>query len=207
MTISDETTVTDEIDLRADDPAAELARVRAELAETAELLAAAEAEIGQLELQLELFTSTDPLTGLVNRSGLLDTLQAVLDRLDRTGESAALVLVRVPGLAGLGEGATDLIRDLAAILGGGLRRLDRVGRLDRTTFGLVLADTTEPGCQVVVARIRGAIGSSALAAELGEVEVMSSAVVVAERPAPSAEQVFGLAVDDLTENPNSTRVI
>ena len=105
----------------------------------------ARAEINQLRLQLHVFTSTDAITGLANRNGLLDSLQGAIDRQQRMAEPYCVVFLRFPQLGGLmddhhEDDYEEALRHLGAIVAAGLRTVDRVGRLDETTFVAVLTN-------------------------------------------------------------------
>lgn len=106
--------------------------LRRRLAEAEALLAERTRELGALSLQRDVLAMTDPVTGLLNRGGIIDALELALVRLDRTAEPFALIGVRV-------EGARDAetVRHVGALLMAGLRALDRVGRWDDETFCVV----------------------------------------------------------------------
>jgi GGDEF domain-containing protein len=139
----------------------DLAALRRRVADLEADLDHARREVGRLQLQLDLFTSTDPLTGFVNRSGTLDAIQAGVDRLDRMGETFALVFAAIPLLSVLGREAPDLVaetrRHVGALVAGGLRRVDRVGRLEDDTFVTVLANVSNEGLTTVLERLRKAV--------------------------------------------------
>ena len=159
----------------------DLAALRRRIADLEDDLEQARMEIGRLQLQLDLFTSTDPLTGFVNRSGTLDAIQSGVDRLDRMGETFAIVLARIPALSRLATEApgqlAEVRRHAGALLAGGLRRLDRVGRLEDDTFVTVLANVTVEGLEVVLERVRVAVAAGSL--RLGDVDVDLSVRLVA----------------------------
>ena len=117
----------------------------------------ARGEISRLELQLHVLTSTDALTGLANRNGILDSVQTAVARRVRMGEPFAVLGFRFPQLAGLGDAHhpddyEEAVQHLAALLAAGLRNVDRVGRLDEETFVVVLTNIPASNIPVVVDR-------------------------------------------------------
>jgi len=133
----------------------------------------ARAEINQLRLQLHVFTSTDALTGLANRNGLLDSLQGAIDRQQRMGEPYSVVFLRFPHLAGLvaahhEDDYEEAIRHLGAIVAAGLRTVDRVGRLDETTFMAVLTNCPGEFISVVIERSLASIRALPLSVGVSE---------------------------------------
>lgn len=171
-------------------------------------LEVARAENNQLRLQLHVFTSTDALTGLANRNGLLDSLQGAIDRQARMQEPYSLVVMRFPQISGLVDEHNvddyeEAIRHLGAIFAAGLRTVDRVGRLDEITFVAVLTNCPGEYISTVIERslmsIRAlplSMGASeysldpAVVALLSGEEVVPDAAVVLTR----AEELIGDAV-------------
>ncbi|MEO1062700.1 MAG: GGDEF domain-containing protein [Actinomycetota bacterium] len=164
----------DEVDLTDPGPegfeSTELTALRRRMAELEVELEQARAEVGRLQLQVDLFTSTDPVTGFVNRTGTIDAIQSSLDRLDRMSEPVTILVLAVPELRELRASLTDAdlvggLRHLGALVAGGLRRVDRVGRLDDDTFVSVLANLGSDSVDIVLARIEDAL--TAAPVELG----------------------------------------
>lgn len=142
----------------------------------------ARAEINQLRLQLHVFTSTDAITGLANRNGLLDSLQGAIDRQQRMSEPYCVVFLRFPQLGGLVDAHheddyEEALRHLGAIVAAGLRTVDRVGRLDETTFVAVLTNCPGEFISVVIERSLASI--RALPLSVGASEYALDPAVVA----------------------------
>jgi GGDEF domain-containing protein len=160
-------------------------------------LEVARAENNQLRLQLHVFTSTDALTGLANRNGLLDSLQGAIDRQARMQEPYSLVVMRFPQISGLVDEHNvddyeEAIRHLGAIFAAGLRTVDRVGRLDEITFVAVL--TNCPGEYISTVIERSLMSIRALPLSMGASEYSLDPAVVAllsgEEVVPDAAVVF-----------------
>ena len=133
-------------------------------------MTALEGENAGLRLQLAIFATTDSVTGLANRIGLLDAIEMASSRLVRMKEPFAVVVMRFPQLMTIEDDEEHLeaIRDLAALLAGGLRDVDRVGRIDSTTFVSVLANIPFEHVETVLARSRSSLRAMSLAAEVAE---------------------------------------
>ncbi len=151
----------------------ELVALRRRMAELETELEQAMIDVGRLQLQVDLFTSTDPVTGFVNRTGTIDAVQSALDRLDRMDEPVTILVLSIPELdelrASLAD--TDLVgglRHLGALVAGGLRRVDRVGRLEDDTFVSVLSNLGAQSVDVVLGRIEDAL--TAAPVDLGGIE-------------------------------------
>ena len=169
----------DEVDLTDSDreriESDELMSLRRRMAELESELEQAMADVGRLQLQVDLFTSTDPVTGFVNRTGTVDAIQSALDRLDRMDEPVTILVLAVPELRDLRESLTDAdlvngLRHLGALVAGGLRRVDRVGRLDDDTFVSVLSNLGGASVDIVLSRIQDAL--TAAPVELGGADRM-----------------------------------
>ncbi|MEM9609615.1 MAG: GGDEF domain-containing protein [Actinomycetota bacterium] len=131
----------------------------------------AKADVGRLQLQVDLFTSTDPVTGFVNRSGTVDAIQSALDRLDRMSEPVTVLAITVPELAAVRDQLDDItlidtLRHVGALIAGGLRRVDRVGRLENDTFVSVLSNLGPDAVDVVLGRLEAALVAQPV--ELGD---------------------------------------
>lgn len=142
----------------------------------------ARAEISQLRLQLHVFTSTDALTGLANRNGLLDSLQGALDRQARMSEPFSVVVMRFPQISGLinnhdVDDYEEAIRHLGAVFAAGLRTVDRVGRIDEITFVAVLSNC--PGEHIKTVIERSVASIRALPLSVGASEYALDPAVVA----------------------------
>lgn len=129
-----------------------------------------ETENAHLRLQLAIMSSTDPITGLANRAGVVDSIEVAINRLPRMGEPFAIVGVRFPQLNELLDDdlRVEAVRDLGALLAAGLRNVDRVGRIDDTTFVAVLANIPTDHVSTVTDRTRGTLGALVEVAGLPE---------------------------------------
>jgi GGDEF domain-containing protein len=142
-----------------DDPRQLLTRI----AELESALRERTAEVRRLRLQMDVLAGTDAATGLANRNGILDLIDMALARLERNQEPFAVAAMGFPGLEARGDGAIDVtdIQHVSALLTAGLRRLDRMARIDVGVFAGVLPGLTLEHVAVVESRVRTILGAGA----------------------------------------------
>ena len=104
-------------------------------------------------------TRTDPDTGLLNRSGLREVLDAEIDRARRSRESLAVVIVRVDGHRPLSSGAGDrnfVLEMVSVALTRTKRGMDHAARLGEREMALVVPDCAAADAYLVAERLRSA---------------------------------------------------
>lgn len=111
---------------------------------------------------VEKSSSTDPTTGVLNRSGAETALAKSLDRSRRHGEGLSVGAVRVRGLPDAngpyGPARADrVLRNLAQLFVRLTRTTDEVGRWSDDGFVLVLHNAAPAQAQVVIKRLEGAL--------------------------------------------------
>jgi diguanylate cyclase (GGDEF)-like protein len=122
-------------------------------------LAECRAELNRLRLLLDVQSTIDLSTGLYNAQGMLEPIQGAMDRLARTGEMFAVMVIDLPGVAVADPAVRDdAMRHAGALVSATVRSLDRVGRLGETTLMLVLPQVGAAGVQVVIERIDRNLG-------------------------------------------------
>jgi diguanylate cyclase (GGDEF)-like protein len=106
---------------------------------------------------------TDPVTGLANRRTMLEAVTREWELGKRGTVLSYLVLYRIAGRAALreraGEAAADLLlKDVAEVLAGGVRRTDHLGRVDDDLLAVVLVGcSAEEGAHAFVGRCERAL--------------------------------------------------
>lgn len=120
---------------------------------------------GYLRSRLDREITTDPLTGLLNRSGLDARIDLELSRAARTGQPVAVVIVDLDDFKSInderGHAAGDrLLVEFAAALRETTRPYDVVARIGGDEFLLVLPATTEPEALESMARLRASAPES-----------------------------------------------
>lgn len=134
------------------------ARMRAQLAEK-------DIEIQSLQAGIEELRRHDPLTGVLNRRSLLQTLDAELQRANRTGHPFCFVIMDIDCLRDVnikyglpaGDAVLKNVADTSMKL---LRALDSFGRLGSEEFGIVLPATWMDQAVIAMGRLSKAVAES-----------------------------------------------
>lgn len=110
-----------------------------------------EEERGRLQALVGALTTKDSETGVLNRNAILQVLDGHVSRSRRYGNALSVIRVSLepPRGAALGETA---LRDIAREFNTQLRWTDQIGRLDETTFLLVLPETAHTHAEALAAR-------------------------------------------------------
>jgi diguanylate cyclase (GGDEF)-like protein len=155
---------------------------------------------------------TDPVTGLANRRSLLEALGREWELGKRGTVLSYLVVCRVAGRDAVRERAGDaaadlLLKDVAEVLGGAVRRTDHLGRAADDLLAVVLVGCTmEAGALAFVSRCERAL-AGVTAARPAPIELAygfqalagaqsgDEALAVAERTAREAEARPALQVE------------
>jgi diguanylate cyclase (GGDEF)-like protein/putative nucleotidyltransferase with HDIG domain len=128
----------------------------------AALVGVLQSHIRLLIAQLAHAAKTDWLTGVMNRRGLQDALEAELARTARRPAPVTLLIIDLDNFKLLndehGHGAGDeALRSIGAILKATKRETDAVGRLGGEEFALLLPDTDQHGGYLLAERLRAAV--------------------------------------------------
>jgi len=115
-----------------------------------------EDELRNLRLSLDVLTPVDLATGLLNRNGLLEAIENAARWMERRREQFGVVAIMVPGIQDLADDTAraNAIRHLGASLAAAVRAVDDVGRLNDSTFALVLRELSRPGVDAVAERLK-----------------------------------------------------
>lgn len=152
---------------------------------------AGEAEANQLARR-------DPLTGLLNRRGFLETVEPLLDRVRSEGASAALLLIDIDRFKSIndahGHEAGDMVLRCIA------QRLERregpmctVARLGGEEFALMVAGVESVALARFADGVRQEIAACDHGAEIGDRRVTASIGVAEAMPTSDFQQLFRLA--------------
>ena len=144
-------------------------------------------DVGNLRLQMDMFSVTDTLTGLRNVNGVVTALERAAVRSRRSGEPFALMAVDIPALAAIaptyGRSAyDDAVRHCGALISACLRRLDTVGRMDETGFHVVLPMLDTGGVDPVIDRMRHLLGRMPFEVDGDDVELAPLFTVMLSNP-------------------------
>jgi diguanylate cyclase (GGDEF)-like protein/PAS domain S-box-containing protein len=104
----------------------------------------------------------DPLTGLANRTLLLERLRGVLARDARTGQSTAVLFLDLDGFKAVNDRFGHSVGDevltiVAKRLAAAVRPSDTVARIGGDEFVVLVEGATEEAVEVVVDRLREAV--------------------------------------------------
>lgn len=165
------------------------------------------AQVQTLENELRRLSdevSTDQLTQIANRRGLIRAFEAERSRVDRAGGPLALALLDVDDFKKLndtlGHGAGDeALKSLAARVSAALRPTDTVARYGGEEFVVMLPSTAVDEAQQVLTRMQRAMTQALFMHESNPVFVTFSAGVTLHREGESMEAALERADEGLYE--------
>ncbi|MGN6155701.1 MAG: GGDEF domain-containing protein [Sphingomicrobium sp.] len=131
----------------AGDPFAEIERLREKIAGLEE----------RVRL-LDALAHQDPMLPVPNRRGFMRELEALIGRVSRYGESAAMLFVDIDGLKRINDSfghkaGDEALVQVACVLTNGVRKSDCVARLGGDEFGILLAHATEESARETAERL------------------------------------------------------
>lgn len=112
--------------------------------------------------QLERLSSTDRLTGLLNRGTWENLLDAEFERFRRYGHNTVLVMFDIDHFKPINDThghlvGDEVIREVARVTRESLRQADRPGRYGGEEFAIILPETDIAGAEVICEHIRKSI--------------------------------------------------
>ena len=148
--------------------------------------------------------STDQLTQIANRRGLLQAFEAERSRLERGGGRLSIGLLDIDNFKRLndelGHSAGDeALKALAALISSTLRPTDQVARYGGEEFVVLLPDTPVEEGQQILTRLQRSLTGGLFMHESKQVFVTFSAGVTAYREAEAIEQALERADQALYE--------
>jgi len=153
------------------------------------------------ERELERLANHDGLTGLLNRRRFEHELKCSIAELGRNARSVALLLLDVDNFKYINDtlrhGAGDeLIKGVAALLGGRLRETDVIARLGGDEFAILLRDTDQTNANRVGVDLLGSIRAHRFTVDSQRISMTASigATILED---PSLEVSQALADADL----------
>lgn len=163
--------------------------------------------VNELESEMQRLSnevSTDQLTQIANRRGLLQAFDAERARLDRSGGALCVGLLDIDNFKRLndelGHGAGDeALKSLAAVVSKTLRPTDHVARYGGEEFVVLLPDTPVGEGQVILTRLQRSLTGGLFMHEHKQVFVTFSAGVTAYRPGEPIEAALERADQGLYE--------
>jgi diguanylate cyclase (GGDEF)-like protein len=176
--------------------------------ETEQLLAENErlrAEVNRLEqkvAELDELAHQDSLIALPNRRGFIRQLDQVVERVNRQGDSAAMLFVDLDGLKMINDSfghqaGDEALIEVATMLVGGVRRSDCVARIGGDEFGILLEHASEATARETTARLVDLIASCDFTHD-GDALPLSVAIGYAMiRPSDDAPSVMARADSEM----------
>ncbi|HEX8120223.1 MAG TPA: diguanylate cyclase [Solirubrobacteraceae bacterium] len=140
---------------------------------------------------------TDALTGLLNRRGFEERMEAELERAKRSGQPVTVVVGDLDHFKSVNDRFGHRVGDqtlqrFASVAGSVKRRIDDLARIGGEEFALVLPDSDEHGGFLVAERLRRAVRDAGLLE--GEAAVtVSFGVATCPRHAATSEQLLHCA--------------
>jgi diguanylate cyclase (GGDEF)-like protein/PAS domain S-box-containing protein len=171
----------------------------------------------RVETDLRALTATlteravrDPLTGLANRTLLLERLRSVLARDARTGQSTAVLFLDLDGFKAVNDRFGHAVGDevltiVAKRLAGAVRPSDTVARLGGDEFVVLVEGATDAVVEVVVERLREAVTAPLPTLDL-EVGV-SIGVALSERGKAEPSALLHAADEAMYRNKKSEKSV
>jgi diguanylate cyclase (GGDEF)-like protein len=154
-------------------------------------------ELARREEELAFLATHDPLTGLPNRTLILDRVEQMLARAVRSQAPVAALFIDLDGFKNindsLGHGVGDeLLRAVAARLEGVVRSADALGRLGGDEFVVIVEDLTlQAGPELVAERVLEALAHPFRLGADGQVQLtVTASVGVAAGERASAEELL-----------------
>jgi diguanylate cyclase (GGDEF)-like protein/putative nucleotidyltransferase with HDIG domain len=115
--------------------------------------------VGRLIRQLSNVATTDPLTGLLNRRGLHNAIDAEMDRAQRSSQPFSLLLGDCDFFKHLNDrlghrSGDDALVEVGRMLETERRRIDAAARVSGEEFSVVLPETDQHGAYLFAERLR-----------------------------------------------------
>jgi diguanylate cyclase (GGDEF)-like protein len=154
-------------------------------------------ELTRREDELAFLATHDPLTGLPNRTLILDRVEQMLARSARNQTPVAALFIDVDNFKGindtLGHSVGDeLLRAVAARLEGVVRHVDALGRLGGDEFVVIAEELSlAAGPELVAERLLDALGHPFKLGEEGEIRLtVTASIGIAVGQRTSAEELL-----------------
>lgn len=148
-------------------------------------------------VRLEALATTDALTRLLNRRGLVERLSTEMDRARRYGTVLALLMIDVDHFKEINDTWGHLTGDavlaeVARLLQGAVRTVDLVARYGGEEFVVILPETPLDGAATFAERIRERLAQHPFGADVGRSVHLTASIGVASFPSPRGETIEDL---------------
>lgn len=124
-------------------------------------------QLESANLELQRLSSTDGLTGLLNRKTWEGKLEECLKLYARYGTDCSLIMFDIDHFKRINDGfghpaGDEAIRQAASIASNCIREVDFAGRYGGEEFAILLTNTTHEGAKIVAERIRKRIQANTI---------------------------------------------
>jgi diguanylate cyclase (GGDEF)-like protein len=153
----------------------------------------------EAERQVMRLVEHDELTGLLNRRGVLRSIQRIHTSAARSGQPYCLAILDLDHFKQINDAyghavGDEVLRRVAKSLLNDLRQKDWVGRWGGEEFVVILPETTEAQALNTVERLRNAIGNQHIQTRGFEVGMtLSAGLAMCQAPADVPDDVLALA--------------
>lgn len=152
----------------------------------------------EMNILFDNYARTDPLTGLANRRDILDRMQKEIGRAERFKRTFSLIMIDVDAFKQVndkyGHAAGDeVLRKLASIINGLLRKTDVCSRWGGEEFLIFLVESKTDGAVVLAERIRKTIASLKLTHDKHRLHITVSLGVSEYRSGQTADNCIAEA--------------
>ncbi|MGE5505960.1 MAG: putative bifunctional diguanylate cyclase/phosphodiesterase [Actinomycetota bacterium] len=159
--------------------------------------------VEEYHAKLEEVSVKDPLTRLYNRRKFSEFLKGEIDRAARHRHSFCLVQIDLDSFKNVndtfGHPVGDMVlRELASVLEGALRRTDVLARTGADEFAVLLTETTREEGERVAEKLRQSIADAQLGLSLGGVRITASLGLVSYPDDGEDHQRLAIAADMAT---------
>lgn len=150
-------------------------------------------DLEKQRITLEALTLTDPLTGALNRSGIISHLEQEFQRADRNCRPIGVLMVDIDHFKEVNDHYGHLAGDavlsnLIVIFQRSLRGIDSIGRYGGEEFLLVLPDTSADEATIAAERIRSNVENAVLTFVEGEPVKITVSIGIAIYDPPLTRQ-------------------
>jgi diguanylate cyclase (GGDEF)-like protein len=134
--------------------------------------------------KMETMATTDGLTGLTNHRTFQERFGNLVERADRHGHRAAVLLCDVDHFKSVNDNyghpvGDEVLRQVAAVLRAAVRKIDIPARYGGEEFAVVLEETDLEGAVMLANRIRKDVGALMLESDKGTFQITMSVGVAA----------------------------
>jgi diguanylate cyclase (GGDEF)-like protein len=149
-------------------------------------------ENGLIYQKMETMATTDGLTGLTNHRSFQERFDDLLDRSSRHQHKAAVLLCDVDHFKGVNDThghpvGDEVLRQVAAVLGKAVRKIDVPARYGGEEFAVLLEATDPAGAVGLAERIRTDVAALSFVSEAGAFQITMS-IGIACFPADAADK-------------------